>query len=313
MTTEESIIKKNSNRRQIIIDFVRNHPLCTKEKVIAYCTQKGEGTRVPVRKTIKELIDEEILDEGKDKKNSFYKLTISSENLLLTIPQDLGRIHEEFKTFVDKVKEKEIEGISLNYNHTNSGHKDWKFYKGIKSDVPLLSYYLIDIINDVYTFYFIVILSNKLNDNVKIHKLYAIYFENLEKMYSYISKDTQHMSGPTDDTSIETSNLFKSYMKSKGESIFGKVWNLANICRVIGIEDHLYGVLDYLWLKNEESVVLLYGANKFSDEYSIHSKLKEEPIAFQYSNRILNKIHNQIEFYIFFMETSNEEDRAFSN
>jgi hypothetical protein len=65
-------------------------------------------------------------------------------------------------------------------------------------------------------------------------------------------------------------------------------------------------------VKNEESVVLLYGVNKFSDEYSIHQKMKEE-VSFQYSNRVLNKIHNQIEFYIFFMETSNEEDRAFSN
>ena len=298
--------------RKAIIDFVRMNPECQKEDVVNHCIEAG--SRVTIFKELKELIVEGILDKGKQRDNNrSYKLTLNSDNLLLTIPHDLGRVLEEFKTFDDKLKQKETEGISLNYNVTNSGHKDWKFYKGIRSDVPLLSYYLIDIINDVDTFYFIVILPSKIHDNVSLHKLYAIYFENLGKMYSYLSKDTPRVNKLKDDTSIETSNRFKSYIKSKGESIFGKVWNLANICRVIGIEDHLYDVLDYLWLKNEESVVLLYGVNKFSDEYFIHSKLKEEPIAFQYSNRILNKIHNQIEFFIFFMETSNEEDRAFSN
>ena len=116
---------------------------------------------------------------------------------------------------------------------------------------------MIDIINDVYTFYFIVILPKKIHDNIKIHKLYVVYFEILRKMYSYITGDSHRMDKPPNDSSIETSTLFKSYMASKQESIFSKVWNIAHICKVIGFEDELYEVLGYLWINNEELVVLL--------------------------------------------------------
>jgi len=312
MAVREELDLSDNSLRKAIIEFVKKNPECLKETVVSHCIESGQGSRVPIFKAIQELIDEGIINPGKKRDNSkSYKLTINSENLLLTIPQDLEHVLQKFNTFVDKVKEKEQKGISINYNHTHSGQKDIRFYKNIKNIVPLLPYDLIEIINDLYTFFFIVILPKKLHNRDNIKKLHSYYLENLSKMYYYIVKDSKSEFEPFDLLAIRKSDLYNSYINSKGLSVFSKVYELARVCRAIDMEDYLYDVLDILWIKNEDSSSLLYNLETFSNADDVYILKKDVP--FRYSSEVLNKIHFQIEFYIHLLEISNIEDLTFSN
>ena len=312
MAEEDEQILRASSLRKAILDFVAKNPECLKEDVVNHCI--GKGSRVIIFKELKELIEEGILDKGKKRENNrSYKLTVNSENLLLTIPQDLEQILKEFKTFTDKVKEKEQQGILIYYNHTHGGQKDVGFYKNIKNIVPLLPYNLVEIINDLYMFFFIVILPNKLNNRDHKKKLHSYYLENLSKMYSYIVKDYQSDIESYDLLNIRKSDLYSSYLNSKGLSAFRKVYELARVCRSINMEDCLYDVLDILWIRNEDSSFLLYDVETFSNADDAYILKKDISVPFRYSSEVLNKIHYQVEFYIHLLEISNAEDLTFSN
>src|SRR4051794_37582875 len=102
---DEDVSNSGKKRRESIINYVKRNPGCDKQKVIKYCEVKEVGSRIPVRTSIDKLIEEGILMIEKTKKNSrSYKLTVASENLLVTIPQDLEEILIGFQNFVDIIK-----------------------------------------------------------------------------------------------------------------------------------------------------------------------------------------------------------------
>lgn len=68
MIKEENLNLNNKSRRRTMIDFVRRNPDCDKEQVIIYCTEKGKGSRVTIRKTMNELENEGILIVHREKK-----------------------------------------------------------------------------------------------------------------------------------------------------------------------------------------------------------------------------------------------------
>ena len=112
-----------------------------------FCVDKGIGSKVTVSDAIIELLAEGILNPGKERKNSkSYKLSVNSDNLLLTIPQDLEELltgFKEFVTVVSKLQNKmskldDEQLASLKYNH----------YYSIKS-IPSLPYDVIEIFNKI--------------------------------------------------------------------------------------------------------------------------------------------------------------------
>lgn len=309
----------NSNRRQAIIDFVKSHPECDKEVVIEYCKDKGIASRLTVRKTIDELQGEEILKIIKKKNNSkSYKLTVNSENLLVIIPRDLAEIFVQFKDFADTVKKLSQNENEIRHRIENSiyGHsigEDYQYYR-LTESVPLLPYIIIDIINDVFTFYFICILPKKIDDQNHISKLNLIYFENISRMYSYLSKELRTLL-PDNESSPSTMDFPEEfYLKSKRYNNFTKACYISYLCAIFGIEDELYNVLDLLWIRNVETVSLMYASDLeyvftekelFEMNYktslsSVHhmSQLKASNKHLVYNNDMLNKMHDAINSFI---------------
>jgi hypothetical protein len=289
-----SINDSERGRRKCIIDYVSKNPECNKQKVIEECTD--DGSRKTILKSIKKLEEEGILKVEKERKNSrSYKLTVVSENLLVTIPQDLEEILKGFQNFVNVIKEN-CKKRSFDANQTPPYFKKFTDYIEINA-ITSFPYRLIEIINDIFTFYFIIILPKKIDDQNIVIKLYSIYFENIYKMYISVSKELQYYILPYNLSSIKESTLYQSYMESKNENCFSKVFRLVRICRVFNIEKELYDVLDSAWIKNMDTAILLYKVDHDSSFYAvIQSNLnKQFKENIDKNNGLLNKLHNYID------------------
>jgi hypothetical protein len=299
-----------SDKRQAIIDFVKSHPECDKEEVIEYCTAKGIASRLTVRKVICELQSDSILNIDREKGNSkSYKLTINSGNLLVIVPQDIKDIHSRFKNFVAVVKSLYLKGPNFEYREKFPFSQDKFNYKEFWDSVPALPYHVIDIVNDVYTFYFVFILPKKIESHSHVTKLYSVFFGGLMNMYSCVSKEMHDVIPAYDLSSLKNSILYRSYSKLKNDySSFSKVFHLVRICRVLDIEDSLYGVLDLLWDKNTESADFVYDL-KFESIPPFFTRVGENYNGFTHSNAVIRKIHNNVDWQIFLYEGTDNEDR----
>lgn len=317
MVDEQNISIINKQRRNAIIDYVKKNPQCYKEKVVEHCTRIEVASRMTARKIIDELKQEGILNVYKEKNNSkSYKLVVNSENLLLIIPQDLEEIFVQFKNFVDIVNKIPIGKDEIHSRVENSIYHDCideEHYDKLQQSVSLLPCIMIDVINDVFTFSFIFTLNKKI-DKSYLPKIYPNYFEIINKMYLYVSE------GPRDDVlyykngSSHDSYLYQDYLESKKYSNFIKVSYLAYLCTIFGIEENLYKVLDLLWVKNVDTVSLMYyndlekiffRYNNHKNRSSIHpylyhnvSQLKKYDEHYMYNNDILNKIHEGLNYFI---------------
>jgi hypothetical protein len=123
-----------------------------------------------------------------------------------------------------------------------------------------------------------------------------------------------------DVSSVEKSSLYRSYMQSKGEHPFRKVQNLVRICRSFGIEDDLYKVLDKIWIKNKDVVILLYEIPQNPSWRAIANYYKSHATKVSTDNIIYNKddfindIHDDIDYFINLYEmTTNEDNLSFKD
>ena len=313
LSTNVIISEEHKRRRQEVIDYIKKHPECNKQDVINYCTKKGIGTRVPIRNIIDDLEEEGIIKKEKRKKNSrSFKLTLNSENILAIVPQDLEQIFTQFKHFVKAVKKLCKERPEIYHKPMNPLQTVKINLDSIWNLAPSLPYHLIDLINDIYQFYFIFILPNKLGRQNIIMTLYSSYFETLSKMYFHVSKELSDNIPSYDISLIKDSNLYKSYIESKKETIFGKVYSLVKTCRILNIEEELFETLDLLWIKNIDVIILLYNIKFHPLFYTAYQqKLQIKYNDFINNNETLKKIHLCIDNFIFMLEGSSQQDSAF--
>lgn len=305
---EENIGSIDLIRRKCILEYVKKNPECDKEDVIAHCTETGEGSRATLSKSINDLIIEGILNAGKVKKNSrSYKLTIVSENLLLIIPQDLDNIFSRLKDFTKIIKKKiGNRAVIENKSHSKNIHSKRVEYEA-KRSMSFLPYYLTEIINSFYTFYFNFVLPKKIENKNLIIRLYSLYFENLSEIYSFILTQLgDTISYTSDFHALVKSNMYKGYYDDEHPGLY-PVYRNVRMCRINGIEEELYNVLDQLWLKNEETCLLLYGLNPESNSQETSSSVDKESnkmfeskyTEYIKNNKILDKIHLLIDYYIY--------------
>ena len=316
----------NGYRSQAIIDFVKSHPECDKEEVVRHCFEKGIASRLTVRKIIKDLEKDGILNVIKEKDNSkSYKLTVNSENLLVIIPKDLEEIFAQFKVFLDTVKKiplDENEIISMVENSIYSGKISNQRVDSysineidlIKQSISLLPYIMVDIISDVITFSFIFTLHKKIDAN-DFPRLYLHYFKIINKMYLQILGLMPENVLLNKNISFEPPPIYKHYLASKKYGNFIKVGYLAYLCTFFGIDEVLYRLLDLLWIKNIDTVSFMYNEDLkdiFDDyEYRETSVLFAHQVMFcdktklkrydghdDYDNEMLNKLHEGLECFI---------------
>lgn len=316
MSNEENSSLSDQLRRKCIIDYVRKHPECQKETVISYCTKIGEGSRVTLGNSINDLIKEGILNEGKEKKNSkSYKLTVVSENLLLIIPQGLEDVFSRLSEFTKVVKK----CIEQDDEHVSSRPTDDIISRMnnyiAKNSLPFLPYYVTEIVNNLYTFYFNFVLPRKIEEKNFITKLYFLYFENLSKIYSSILLELgDNFLDIADLSTVVKSNLYQYDFVGEHPGL-NPVYRTARLCRIIGIEEDLYKVLDLLWIKNEECCTLLYTLNeeqKPNERNILNNKQNKKIMEIIYKNQLrenkmLAKIHTLIDLYIYQQEEDEKE------
>ncbi len=284
-------------RKDEIIKYLIDKPGKEEKDVLKYCLEKGIGSKVTVNQAIRELLEEDILDSGKERKNSkSYKLTVKSNNLLLIVPKDLDEIFQQFKAFIDKVKSP-INGI-----YTNPSNRDKIDHLSPRNVVSLLQYYIIEIINDVYLFYFVTILPYQLNNKDQINRLYLYYFDKIIEMYSLISAVSLTNNQPFDPHEIQQSKLREYYIKSKQQSLHSRLYEVAQICENLGIEVDLYNLLSLLWSKNKESAISLYG---LTERYN--PNLPSEEKGQDINGRAIYDVDKRLELFLF--DIKNDKDK----
>ncbi|WP_415311980.1 hypothetical protein [Candidatus Nitrosocosmicus sp. FF01] len=246
-----------TSREIEILKFIERNPGKDKEFVIDYCNKEGIGSRVVISRLINDLIEKNIINDGKTKKNQkSYKLNVNSKNLLLIIPKDLDEIFEQFKLFMGKIGEIIEEEKSKDNSHIHAIKKNDDTPP--KNVLSILEFSIVEIINDVYMFYFVNVLPHKLDNKEQINRLYSVYFGKVSEMYSYLASDSFAIGQPFTLDDIRESTLCKNYVLSKGLSTYERVLAVKKICKGNNLEYHLNNLLDLLWTKNIESVILLY-------------------------------------------------------
>jgi hypothetical protein len=315
MNDEENIIDSGQIRRKCIIEYVKNNPECEKEDVISYCTKIGEGSRVTLSKSINDLIKDGILNEGKEKKNSkSYKLTIASENLLLIIPKDLEDIFTELKLFIKIIKKRIGNGVTLS-NEPLENRITKRFEYESKQSFLFLPYYVMEIINNLYTFYFNFVSPKKIENKNTVIKLYSSYFNNLSEAYYYILEELGNAIANSNynPTSIR-SKMYKGHFESEQPELF-PIYRTARMCRINGVEKELYSILNILWKRNEDTCKLLYGLDLDiqiqEKHYTFNRKndnlFEDKDTSEIQDNKTLKKIHFFIDDYIHQQEKGEEE------
>ncbi|MDR4491597.1 MAG: hypothetical protein R2685_11965 [Candidatus Nitrosocosmicus sp.] len=241
-------------RKSRIIIYLTEYPDKEVKDVLNYCEKEEIGSKSTVTEAIKELLAEGKLNSGKKKKNSkSYSLSVNLDNLLLIIPKDLDEIFEQFKIFINKVKQ--VKRIKKFNNNDITGIDN---ETTIDDHLSLLQYDIVEIINDVYLFYFVIILPNQLDNDNLIAKLYSIYFGKISEMYSYIASDLYPENNSSDFDINLRFQLYNNYLYSKQLALSGKVSEVVKISEENNIEDDLDNLLRLLWSKNKVAFLLLY-------------------------------------------------------
>ncbi|HEU5119929.1 MAG TPA: hypothetical protein VFT71_02985, partial [Candidatus Nitrosocosmicus sp.] len=292
----------SSDREKKIIHYIINHPECSWNKVIVYCSENGGPHKKTVEKTIAKLIEDGVITERDDPndKRSFM-LTVESENLLEILPKDLESIFSKLMAFARVIKEMIENDYSVG-NEPPANHISAIVTHDAKKALPFLPYYTTSIINSLYTFYFIFVLPTKIENRDLISKLHSWYFENLSKIYSFYLSEFRNTRYYSSDLKVLVkSRIDMGYSEHIGSGLYS-VSNIVRICRINGIEEQLYEVLDQLWIRNEETSSLLYAldeyeskieqiVDKMKDANELHKSLyKDRPK----NNNTLNRIHRQI-------------------
>jgi DNA-binding Lrp family transcriptional regulator len=308
----------NSQRRQAVVDYISNFPECHIEEVVKHCDKIGMASRVTVRKIIDELVKEGLVKKERSKSNSkSVKLDVDPQNLLVIIPQNLERIFSEFSLFMDELSKIPYSEDNIRFRMTNSLLKktidNVSDHHNLSDALVSIPFIILDVINDVITFSLLFELPKKTPSSTHVSKLYSKYFESLNKMYLQASLKLSDAKVTLHDTSSEYFR-YAAYLESKEQSGFRKACYLVYLCYRYDIAKEMYRVLDLLWIKNIESVSLMYNRwyleglfldydrdrqSKFDIHYvSKLEELRKNNNHLAYNNEMLNKIHKAINLYI---------------
>lgn len=287
-------------RKEEIIKYLKKNPYQEEKEVLKFCINEGIGSKVTVSDAITELIAEGVLNPGKERKNSkSYKLSVNSDNLLLTIPQDLEEIFAGFKEFVKNVSSLYKNLSKLDEEELESFKSTWDYYNSIES-IQTLPYNVLEIINKIYLFYFRFVLPIEIkNWNIR-DRLFSEYNEKVSEMYSFISQEMDDHEWMKEISDISKSLIYKSYLDSETWHGFGKVKFITRICKMFNIKDALFNVLDLLWIKNHSFVALVYELDFLPEEvYEKYLRLLNKTFSdYDYDHNELKKIHIQLDYYL---------------
>lgn len=160
----------HEQRRKLLEEFVSNNPGCNKEQIIK--NLEDRISRVTVFKIIKEMRNDGILSVDRAKQNSRdRKLSINTDNILVSVSKELDDFKIYFSALLDKAKELckplHLDGI-----------------QDIYSQIISLFHELVD----VCVRRALLIWPSKVKDVTVLNKLYVMVFSELVKIQLEIIK-----------------------------------------------------------------------------------------------------------------------------
>jgi len=297
---EETNNTSDQVRRKCIVEYIKKNPESEKEDVIAHCIKNGEGSRVTLSRSIQELIKEGIIKDGKVRKNSkSYKLTLVSENLLLTFPQDLEEIFLKFKNLISAVKEWCI-SPEFAYNK-RFGHVPELIdrEKIAKHTVPLL-YFTLEIINEICSIFLRFMLPDKLDRKDQIVKLYMIYYRFIGQMYSLIIEEIGEYIPKFDSNLSNRSIPYATQIINSVGTITNKTVLIINTCNEYSLQRELFDILHFVWQKNVDIAYDQYTFGGKNIPYEVEDTGKIDKSYLEIDDPKLRAIYRAINFDIDF-------------
>jgi len=235
----------NENKRSIIIEYIKNNPGCNKQKVVN--ALDGQLSRVPILNTLKELKEERIIHESKEKQNSRdHNLFVNADNILVSVSQEIDELEKAFFTLFKSIKKK-YDAVYSSANSTNT-------YKGnIQDDVSKIvnllwesSSIFYEIVN-VYLLRSVILWPKKVQDKDVLKKLYSIVYTKIADISLRLSEMLKLHPALDYNPLIYTNawrnvyatenfakhvKLFKdSNMEKESEPLLNSIWNVYDECK----------------------------------------------------------------------------------
>jgi hypothetical protein len=182
--------KDLTRRERVVFEYISKYPGTIKERVIDSLVKDGEGSRVTILNTIKDLEKYGMIIIRKDKPNSqIHKLYVNNENVLIAVSQQLDNFKKNFFSLLDETQKK----IRKKYpSRTALIDKFPTIEKtGRVGEVtPILHEALIIYQQMIGTFIFHAILKlpRENKDNETFNRLNTIFFSNMIEIQKKISK-----------------------------------------------------------------------------------------------------------------------------
>ena len=272
--------------RECLLNYIRKYPECNKMSAVNYCIRIEKGSKKPLLKVLKQLEEEEAIVCVKRGKSNLC--TVVAGNLLVSIPYDLEQLCTNFIEFANEFKEVEEKKLYSNCNYVYSGSKAMQDVS-IEKRIQVLPYEVLEVTKELYMTFFESILPGKIETQKHINLLYGSYCKKKEEMESFLWQNFPI--GPDLTSLLET---------RKHEAPFGKLCNIVDICRYIGIEIQLNTFLDLLWGRNIETCILLYQLTKYQGLEGDNQK--SEVIEYN-AHDIVDEIRSQVNYFINGKET----------
>jgi hypothetical protein len=224
-------------RRNILIEFIRTHPGCTKEKII-----KDKAThisRATVFKLLEELENEGIVNEVMEKENSRdHKLFVNDSNLLVIIPKELEEFENAFFPLFKKAK-REFEYRSKKSKFNSSEFSP--IYQLISQ--PLFMFY--QVVNSYYI-QSLMLWPRIILEEDALKKLYTIVFTKIANMQSRISEILRSLNAPNMNVGLEAAMLRRMLYATE------KMMISYDIFTKFRMQKEMESLLDSLWKINSD-------------------------------------------------------------
>jgi hypothetical protein len=268
-------------REECLKSYIRRNQGCNKKAAVMHCMDKVDANYNTLWKDLLRLEEDGAVTHLKKGKSHLCYLV--TENLLVSIPSDLEQINANFIDFVNEVKEVEGKKLYSDCEYVYSGLKAMQDVE-IEKRIQILPYEVLEVTKELYMTFFESILPDKIENKEHINRLYGNYSIKKESMESFLCQNFPI-----------SSDLTSLLEYRKHEAPLGKLCNIVDICKHIGIEVQLNTFLDFIWSRNIETCILLYQLSKYQRKEEDNQK--KEVIEYNV-NDIIDEIRSGVNYLI---------------
>ena len=236
----------NNKRRDVISDFLKNNPGCSKEVLVRGVI--STSSKKTTLKILDELEREKLITIEKDKPNSrAYKIFLHKEHILIVLNKQIRDFNEEFKKLFQKIEAIIPELVLLPF--TNKENIDNNFIMIIfYEQLPL---FILKYLMQCLLLKSIVVWPKTIQEEETRNKLNSSILTEISKIFSDYSTFY--------NSKLSKSNIHKVNYNPKISDELTKIKNnilyfefFLLMCKKKGIAKEYENVIDKIWLINSD-------------------------------------------------------------